>query len=183
MQKHIIKVLENYKKKFPEDEVVDTFLNFAKENKNCVDRKNTLGHFTVSAIVVKDGKILVISHKALQISIQPGGHIYEGDENVFEATIREVKEETGLDVVKPNNDFAYIPFLLDIHDIPENKKKEEGSHQHFDIFFLLDLKDKNQEIKNNDDGAESARWEVFETVLGNSSLGKVVKRLKNLNLV
>lgn len=183
MQKHILKVLENYKKQFPSDEVVDKFLEFAKENPNCTDRNFFPAHFTVSAIVISDQKILVLHHKALNISIQPGGHIEAVDKNLFSAVIREVKEETGLDVEVREDIFQYIPFLLDIHNIPENHKKEEVAHQHFDIFFLLDLKNKNQKIKNNDDGTENAKWVNLETVMGNSSLGKVVEKFKKTNLI
>lgn len=76
MQKHIIKVLENYKKEFPEDVLVDKFLEFAKTNRNLIDRKYLPVHFTVSALVMRESKILVVDHKALGISIQPGGHIF-----------------------------------------------------------------------------------------------------------
>ncbi len=177
MQKHIIKVLENYKKQFPNDEVVDKFLEFAKTNRNPIDRKHLPAHFTVSAIVINENKILTINHKALGISFQPGGHIEEYDRTVMDAAIREVREETGLETILKNDIFAHIPFLLDIHDIPENKKKEELAHQHYDMFFLLNLKDRKQELKNADDGTDGAKWEDFEKVKANSSLGKVYKKL------
>lgn len=34
-----------------------------------------------------------------------------------------------------------------------------------------------QELKNNDDGTDGAKWEEFENVLGNPSLGKIYKKL------
>lgn len=53
--------------------------------------------FTASVFIVHEGKVFLHLHKKLNKWLQPGGHI-ELDEGPLEAAIREVKEETGLDV-------------------------------------------------------------------------------------
>ncbi|MCD4803596.1 MAG: NUDIX hydrolase [Anaerolineales bacterium] len=63
-------------------------------NKN----KDLEKHFTASAIVINnERKVLLVYHKKLNVWLYPGGHI-EPYETPDETVIREVKEETGLDV-------------------------------------------------------------------------------------
>ncbi len=54
-------------------------------------------HFTASALIIKDDKVLLVHHKKMGVWLYPGGHV-EGTETPDEALIREVKEETNLDV-------------------------------------------------------------------------------------
>ena len=54
-------------------------------------------HFTASAYVVNDQKVLLHYHKKVRLVLPPGGHI-EPNETPAESAIREVKEETGLKV-------------------------------------------------------------------------------------
>lgn len=48
-------------------------------------------------IINSENKILLLKHKKLNLWLPPGGHVEE-DEFTHEAAIREVKEETGLDI-------------------------------------------------------------------------------------
>lgn len=50
-----------------------------------------------SGYLVEDGKILLVHHRGFDKWVPPGGHIEAGD-TFHETAIREVKEETGLDV-------------------------------------------------------------------------------------
>ena len=54
-------------------------------------------HFTASVFVVSDSKVLMLEHKKIASWLPPGGHVEE-NELPNETAIREVKEETGLDV-------------------------------------------------------------------------------------
>ena len=55
-------------------------------------------HFTSTTFVVFNGRTLLHFHKSLKMWLPPGGHI-EPDELPHECAVREVLEETGLDVV------------------------------------------------------------------------------------
>lgn len=102
-------------------------------------------HFTATAYIVSkiDGeyKILLHKHKKHRIWIGIGGHI-EKDENPVEALIREVKEETNLQISLIKNN------LLKIEDVEElicpaailQEKlpayKDEPAHYHIDLIYF-----------------------------------------------
>ena len=54
-------------------------------------------HFTATTFVVYQAKTLLHLHRSLDMWLPPGGHI-DRDELPHVAAVREVKEETGLDV-------------------------------------------------------------------------------------
>jgi len=54
-------------------------------------------HFTATTFVVHRGKALLHFHKSLSMWLPPGGHI-DRDELPHECAVREVQEETGLNV-------------------------------------------------------------------------------------
>jgi ADP-ribose pyrophosphatase YjhB (NUDIX family) len=54
-------------------------------------------HFTASALIIDNNKVLLVYHNKLDVWLYPGGHV-EDDENPDEALFREVREETGLEV-------------------------------------------------------------------------------------
>jgi len=97
-------------------------------------RSTKAGHITASGLVIRDGKALLIFHPFIQSWLQPGGHIDDG-ETPIQAAIREVYEETGLIC---ELDPEYIePIDIDLHEIPENSKKGEGTHLHIDLLYKL----------------------------------------------
>lgn len=103
-------------------------------------------HFTVNIYIVSklsgEIKVLLHRHKKLNIWLGPGGHV-EKDENPVEASIREVKEETGLDIEFINKDqlfqSGYVkqvvsPFAIMEEGIPPGREK--GWHHHIDFIYF-----------------------------------------------
>lgn len=86
-------------------------------------------HVTASAVVVGESGTTVALHlhKRLGLWLQPGGHVEPG-ETVFEAALREAREETGLPVrhAIAHGDFVHV----DVHPGPRG-------HRHFDLRALL----------------------------------------------
>jgi len=54
-------------------------------------------HYTATVFVIKNNKLLLLKQDKSPYWLLPGGHI-EDDELPHEAAVREVKEETGLDI-------------------------------------------------------------------------------------
>ncbi|MFA5186059.1 MAG: NUDIX domain-containing protein [Patescibacteria group bacterium] len=93
--------------------------------------------FAVTAYIVHAGKVLLIKHKALGIWLPVGGHV-ELDEDPETAILREVREESGLeiqllgqrsDVPTPNGRSLIPPMFMDIHDITP-------THRHIGLVYL-----------------------------------------------
>lgn len=98
-------------------------------------------HFTSTGIVAIRGASLVHWHEKVQAWLAPGGHI-ESNEDPVQATLREVKEETGLDVrVIPTAALPYIsnleqitpPYTVMVEDVFD---QEFGAHQHIDFIYF-----------------------------------------------
>jgi len=117
--------------------------------------------FTAAGYVVSDGKVLLVAHKQLGKLLPPGGHLRQDANSMFvespeEAAVREVKEETGLDVKIVGKKYVvhgsdeetlFVPESMHIHSIDEE-------HNHFGFDFFCVLKGVVKELK----GEEDCRW-------------------------
>ncbi len=89
-----------------------------------------------TAIIVEDNKMLLVHHKKLNLWLPPGGHIEEG-ELPSECVVREVKEETGLDVETINK----APTTVSDHAMQfpsadwTQLEDIQGTHCHYDFIY------------------------------------------------
>ena len=114
---------------------------FVSDHEECFDRTLEVGHITSSCWIVnatpreerQRGQALLTWHKRLNRWLQMGGHLEPGDPSLLDAALREAREESGLEKVRP---LAAAIFDLDVHLIPE--RKNEPAHFHYDVRFLLE---------------------------------------------
>jgi 8-oxo-dGTP pyrophosphatase MutT (NUDIX family) len=95
------------------------------------------GHATASAVLMRrDGRVLLVHHRALDRWLCPGGHLEPSDIDFTAAAARELTEETGVnaDDIEP---IGSTPLHIDVHPIPANDAKNEPGHQHFDFRMLF----------------------------------------------
>lgn len=110
-------------------------LRFAAELAAPFSREQEDAHFTASAAVLEPARALVclVDHVKLGRRLQPGGHVEPDDEGPAQAALREVREETGLDVrLHP---YAPRPFDVDVHEFPE--RDGVPAHLHLDLRYLI----------------------------------------------
>jgi 8-oxo-dGTP diphosphatase len=99
---------------------------------------------SIDAVIIKDGKVLLIQRGAEPNKGfwgTPGGYV-GWDETLEDTVKREVKEETGLDVVKT--------ILIGVYSSPSRHPK-----QVINVVYATEIKD--GEIKYGDD-ATDAKW-------------------------
>jgi 8-oxo-dGTP pyrophosphatase MutT (NUDIX family) len=96
-------------------------------------------HFTVSGFVVEGDRTLLHWHRKLQMWLPPGGHI-DPDEDMTQAVVREVLEETGIAAeivphapLAPFSNLTQLPqpLAIIVADVGE------GPHQHIDMSYAL----------------------------------------------
>jgi 8-oxo-dGTP pyrophosphatase MutT (NUDIX family) len=100
-------------------------------------RTTFTGHVTCSAIVLDPaGGVLHIRHNTLDTWLRPGGHLDPVDSSLVGAALRELGEETGIDI-HTLTAVGEMPIDIDVHFIPANPAKGEPSHQHFDLRYAF----------------------------------------------
>jgi 8-oxo-dGTP pyrophosphatase MutT (NUDIX family) len=110
-----------------ERESIEQFLAIAPTLESPFDEHVNDTHITGSAIVVGKRGVVLHLHKRLNIWLQPGGHIEQG-ETPAEGALREAREETGLDVRHPDNGPVLVH--LDVHPGPRG-------HTHLDVRYIV----------------------------------------------
>ena len=102
-------------------------------------------HVTASAIVVGPRGTVLHLHKRLGLWLQPGGHIDAG-EHPEQAVLREVHEETGLDVTHPDDGPQLVH--VDVHPA--------GEHTHLDLRYVVSGDDRDPRPGPGE--SPDARW-------------------------
>lgn len=117
--------------------------------------------FTTSAYIVHPNldKVLLIHHKKLNRWLQIGGHV-ELDEDTDTALLREIKEESGLEVelladrpgkAAANEKVLYRPDFMNLHALSTPQ-----GHYHLDLRFVAIAK--TAEPKLAPDEHNDIRW-------------------------
>jgi len=153
---------------------INFVLNFIKNHKSNIGRENNYGHLTASAwIINKDKtKVLLIEHKKLNRWLQPGGHVENSDNSLFDAAYREAKEETNLKSITP---LSKDVFDIDVHLIPGRKKEKE--HYHLDVRYCFFANEK--EILKLSSEVKNVKWFLlseFTKIENESSITRMIKK-------
>ena len=127
----------------------------------------TTRHFTATTYIVNEGATALHEHERLGIRLPPGGHV-DRDELPHEAALREVREETGLDVslvatessiTGPNTRGLPEPAHLMLHDINVHEDGSVG-HQHIDHLYYARA-DSREITPNGADEVDPNKWRWY----------------------
>lgn len=111
-------------------------------------------HFTSTVFIVENCKLLLLDHLKLRSWLPPGGHLEE-NELPHEAALREVFEETGLEIILYHDkgfeeDRNYFT-KIDQRAVPITKpwqlllEQLSSDHYHIDFLFLARLVNPTQQ--------------------------------------
>ncbi len=126
----------------PGDEVEksdkEAFLQFLSAfGTQAYDRQNLVGHITATAWVTNAArnKVLMCFHNLYQVWTLPGGHS-DGNVNLAQVAVNEVREETGLTNLKINEK------ILGLSALCVNRHLKRGkivpAHMHYDVQYLIE---------------------------------------------
>lgn len=140
--------------------------------------------FVASAFVFSEERTLLIYHRKLQKWLCPGGHV-DPNELPSEAAIREVLEETGLEVEILSEEHVWVdnwnatsfprPYLCMLEEIPAYGT--QPAHQHID-FVYISRPVKGQETLN-DSETDGLRWFTLEEVDALTSDSEIFSETKS----
>ncbi|MBO5556095.1 MAG: NUDIX hydrolase [Oscillospiraceae bacterium] len=104
-------------------------------------RSNPLAHMTASAWVVnaRRDKVLMVYHRLYDSWSWTGGHA-DGEEDLLAVALREVKEETGVEHVRPVSPEIYSLEVLTV-DGHEKNGAYVSSHLHLNVTYLLEAEE------------------------------------------
>ncbi len=151
MIENLKKQIENYKP-YNEQEEKDKeiMLKYINNFDNILTRDNEFAHFTASAWVVNKErtKVLMIYHNIYKSWAWTGGHA-DGEEDLLNVAIREVKEETGVENVTP---ILKDIFSLEIATVNGHVKRGKyvASHVHLNLTYFLEV-DEGETLKIKED--------------------------------
>ena len=156
--------IENYKP-YNEQEERDKqiMLEYINTIDNVLTRDNEFGHFTASSWAVnkEKTKVLMIYHNIYQSWAWTGGHA-DGEANLLNVAIKELKEETGVKNVKILKDDI---FSLEVVTVNGHVKRGKyvSSHVHLNLSYLLEV-DENETLHIKEDENSGVKWVPIEEV-------------------
>ena len=168
-RKNIISQLKEYEAwNEQEEKDVQEIVRRLESGEELYYRDNNSAHITVSAWVTNQekDKILMAYHKIYDSWAWLGGHA-DGDHDLLAVALKEVKEESGLESVRPlsNNIFSVEIATVDGH---MKNGKYVSSHLHLNVTYLLEA-NPNDPIHNKPDENLDVRWfELDQAVIAST---------------
>ena len=162
-----MKIEEQIKQYIPyneqEEKDKQVIISCIENFKDIYTRENIVCHFAPTAFCVnkEKTKMLMIYHNQMDSWVWPGGHA-DGNSNLLEVAMQELKEETGVTKIKAitENIFSLEVFCMKSHI---KKGKYVACHLHLDPTFLIEA-DEKEELKIKQDENKGVKWVPIEEV-------------------
>ncbi|MDO4973604.1 MAG: NUDIX hydrolase [Eubacteriales bacterium] len=159
----------------------ELILHFLDHNPDAFLRSNTLAHMTASAWVVNPArdKVLMVYHKLYGSWSWTGGHA-DGETDLLAVALREVREETGVEHLRPVSTAIYSLESLTV-DGHEKRGAYVSSHLHLNVTYLIEA-DERDTLRVCEAENSGVRWFPLEEAPEASTEPWFVERIyKKLN--
>ena len=156
-------------------------LAFLERNPDAFYRSNLLAHMTASAWVVNPqrSKALMVYHRLYDSWSWAGGHA-DGEEDLLAVALREVREETGVQRLRPVTEDIYSLEVLTV-DGHEKRGRYVPSHLHLNVTYLLEAEE-DQPLRVCEAENSGVAWFSLADALSASTEPWFVERIyKKLN--
>ncbi|HRY77133.1 MAG TPA: NUDIX domain-containing protein [Candidatus Izemoplasmatales bacterium] len=132
-------------------------LDFLSRNPDALYRSNLAAHITSSAIVVDESmtKVLFAFHNIYRSWSWVGGH-NDGEEDSLAVAVRETKEETGVQSVRPWSEDIWMIDSVYVHNHIKHGHYVPD-HLHLNLTYLL-IADDHEEVRIKADENSGVRW-------------------------
>ena len=156
-------------------------LAFLDKNPDAFYRTNLLAHMTASAWVVNPqrSKVLMVYHRLYDSWSWAGGHA-DGEEDLLAVALREVREETGVQRLRPVTEEIYSLEVLTV-DGHEKHGRYVPSHLHLNVTYLLEAEE-DQPLRVCEAENSGVAWVSLADALSASTEPWFIERIyKKLN--
>ena len=174
-----IKAYRPWNEQERQDQVL--ILDFLRKNPDAFYRTNLLAHMTASAWVVNPqrSKVLMVYHRLYDSWSWAGGHA-DGEEDLLAVALREVREETGVQRLRPVTEEIYSLEVLTV-DGHEKHGRYVPSHLHLNVTYLLEAEEE-QPLRICEAENSGVAWFPLADALAASTEPWFVERIyKKLN--
>ena len=174
-----IKAYRPWNEQERQDQVL--ILDFLRKNPDAFYRTNLLAHMTASAWVVNPqrSKALMVYHRLYDSWSWAGGHA-DGEEDLLAVALREVREETGVQRLRPVTEEIYSLEVLTV-DGHEKHGRYVPSHLHLNVTYLLEAEE-DQPLRVCEAENSGVAWFSLADALSASTEPWFVERIyKKLN--
>ena len=174
-----IKAYRPWNEQERQDQVL--ILDFLRKNSDAFYRTNLLAHMTASAWVVNPqrSKVLMVYHRLYDSWSWAGGHA-DGEEDLLAVALREVREETGVQRLRPVTEEIYSLEVLTV-DGHEKRGQYVPSHLHLNLTYLLEAEEE-QPLRVCEAENSGVAWFSLADALSASTEPWFVERIyKKLN--
>ena len=174
-----IKAYRPWNEQERQDQVL--ILDFLRKNSDAFYRTNLLAHMTASAWVVNPqrSKVLMVYHRLYDSWSWAGGHA-DGEEDLLAVALREVREETGVQRLRPVTEEIYSLEVLTV-DGHEKHGRYVPSHLHLNVTYLLEAEE-DQPLRICEAENSGVAWFSLADALSASTGPWFVERIyKKLN--
>ena len=122
-----------------------------------LSRENPIAHFTASAWIVNPArdKALMAWHNIYQTWSWTGGHA-DGEADLLAVALREAREETGVEAIRPVHVGIYSLEILPVFSHVK-RGRIVSAHLHLNVTYLLEADDA-QPIRPKPDENSAVRW-------------------------
>lgn len=129
-------------------------------------RDNPIAHFTASSWIVnpRRDRVLMAWHNIYRTWAWSGGHA-DGESDLLNVALREAREETGLQRIRPVSRDIYS---LEVLTVNSHVKRGQfvSSHLHLNVTYLLEADDA-QPIRPKPDENSAVAWRTLEEAAEN----------------
>ena len=164
----IVQQIQNYRPCCEQEERDRELILEMLRQDNIFTRDNAAAHMTASAWVVSPAhdRVLMAYHNIYHSWSWLGGHA-DGEKDLLQVALREVREESGLKNIRPVSEEIYSLEVLTV-DGHEKNGKYVSSHLHLNVTYLIEA-DPGDSIRIKPDENSRIGWFSPEGAVESSS--------------
>ena len=151
-------------------------LAFLAAHDDAFQRENLVAHMTASSWVVNPARdrVLMVYHKLYDSWAWTGGHA-DGETDLLSVALRECREETGVEHVRPVSGDIYSLEILTVEG-HEKRGQYVPSHLHLNLTYLLEA-DERDALQVCEAENSGVRWFSLEEALTAPSEPWMIERI------